>query len=102
MIYSIKDKIAKLTKELEKLNNLLECPPIQIGKIYTKEDTDCLYTFVDWNGEVRLLNITNSHMWKPTIKSRKYRLPHNQKVKTIPYYVALETWTAGIEKFKLQ
>lgn len=95
-------KIERLENELDYLKETLKKPPIQIGKIYVKNDTDCLYTFIDWNGEIRLLNITNSHMWKPTLKSRKFRNVSNQKAETIPYHVAVETWMVGIEKFKLK
>jgi|TARA_R110000822_G_scaffold6851_13_gene28694 hypothetical protein len=99
---TILQKIKRIQEELQCLQETLKTPPIQIGKIYVRKDTECLYTFIDWNGEIRLLNITNSHMWKPTLKSKDFRNSGSQKAEVIPYYVAKQTWTAGIEKFKLK
>lgn len=45
-----------------------------IGAIYTRKGHESIYALISWNGEIRFVNISNSHFWKSaTMKSRHVR-----------------------------
>ena len=85
----IKDEIAELRSQLKALEEQLKTT-FEVGKIYRKINySESLYTILDFDGEIRFLNITNSHFWRTSIRScnTDYKLQGggNQKVQYLTY-----------------
>lgn len=59
-----------------------------IGKLYRKFGTKHFYAIIDYNGTIRVLNITLSIYWKGAVKSSQYsdRKNGNFKVEYLTYY----------------
>lgn len=104
---SIQDRIQNLKKELQQLENQLG-KTYPVGKIMRRKKSDgsyydSLYTIIDWNGEIRFLNITSSVMWGNTIKSAPLR-GSNKKVSFLSYedfYKLLLPGNAKPENFEV-
>ena len=101
----IEQEISDLEDQIIELKTQLETPPFLIGKLYRRKNNDnCIYTFIDWNGTVRLLNITNSHMWKTScdriVKSYQYR-GVLQKAKIFPNCSAVRAFSKIVNELYL-
>lgn len=100
------DKKKKLQEEMEECDDMIAKlqPLFPVGAIYRRTTTNNLYALVDWNGEIRFLNITNNHFWKEkNFKSRhtqSRRLDRKEKAEYLTYQEMEKIVGSCVSQFK--